>query len=65
MNICRSSMWERLGVQAKGKTPVLNVSHIQLLFEWFTADMRWNIRVKHVRHPDGYVFRIGTTLVNS
>lgn len=26
---------------------------------WPPADMPWNVREMHVRHPDGHVFRIG------
>ena len=29
---------------------------------WPPADMPWNIREMHVRHPDGHVFRIGTPM---
>ena len=25
---------------------------------WGPADMPWNVREMHVRHPDGHVFRI-------
>lgn len=26
------------------------------------TDMSWNVREMHVRHPDGHVFRIGTSI---
>lgn len=29
---------------------------------WPPTDMPWNMREMHVRHPDGHVFRIGTSL---
>lgn len=32
---------------------------------WPPTDMPWNVRERHVRHPDGHVFRIGKGIPES
>ena len=32
---------------------------------WPPTDMQWGVREMHLRHPDGHVFRIGTSVPES
>ena len=53
-------------MDAKFISPILNVTNIVKSFSWFESctptDMSWGVREMHVRHPDGHVFRVGTSL---